>query len=165
MISNQTTQEVRSRASIVEVVSDYVTLKKAGQNYSGLCPFHSEKSPSFSVNEEKGVFYCFGCQAGGDVFKFLMLYDGLTFPESIERLAARYGIPVEVSESGDGSKRRSSAASATGRCPGRVDSAPMSRKSAPSPSKRKACSTAASTSPFKPSPEKESGVTLITPIT
>ncbi len=106
MISNQTTQEVRARASIVEVVSDYVTLRKAGQNYSGLCPFHSEKSPSFSVNEEKGVFYCFGCQAGGDVFKFLMLYDGLTFPESIERLAERYGIPVEVSESGDGSRRR-----------------------------------------------------------
>ena len=103
MISNQTTQEVRTRASIVEVVSDYVTLKKAGQNYSGLCPFHSEKTPSFTVNEEKGVFYCFGCQAGGDIFKFLMLYDGLTFPESIERLAERYGI--EVSESG-GSRRR-----------------------------------------------------------
>ena len=105
MISDQTTQEVRARASIVEVVSDYVTLKKAGQNYSGLCPFHSEKTPSFSVNEEKGVFYCFGCQAGGDVFKFLMLYDGLTFPESIERLAERYGIPIEVSESG-ASRRR-----------------------------------------------------------
>lgn len=105
MISDQTTQEVRTRASIVEVVSDYVTLKKAGQNHSGLCPFHSEKTPSFTVNEEKGVFYCFGCQAGGDVFKFLMLYDGLTFPESIERLAERYGIPIEVSESG-GSRRR-----------------------------------------------------------
>ena len=102
MISNQTTQEVRTRASIVEVVSDYVTLKKAGQNYSGLCPFHSEKTPSFTVNEEKGVFYCFGCQAGGDVFKFLMLYDGLTFPESIERLAERYGIAIEVSQSGGG---------------------------------------------------------------
>ena len=100
MISNQTTQEIRTRASIVEVVSDYVTLKKAGQNHSGLCPFHSEKTPSFTVNEEKGVFYCFGCQAGGDVFKFLMLYDGLTFPESIERLAERYGIRVEVSEPG-----------------------------------------------------------------
>ena len=97
MISNQTTQEVRTRASIVEVVSDYVTLKKAGRNYSGLCPFHSEKTPSFTVNEEKGIFYCFGCQAGGDVFKFLMLYDGLTFPESIERLAERYGIRVVLS--------------------------------------------------------------------
>ncbi len=106
MISNRTTQEVRTRASIVEVVSDYVTLKKAGQNYSGLCPFHSEKTPSFTVNEEKGVFYCFGCQAGGDVFKFLMLYDGLTFPESIERLAERYGIPVAASESAGGSRRR-----------------------------------------------------------
>ena len=106
MISNQTTQEVRARASIVEVVSDYVTLKKAGRNHSGLCPFHSEKTPSFTVNEEKGVFYCFGCQAGGDVFKFLMLYDGLTFPESIERLAERYGIAVAVSESGGGSRRR-----------------------------------------------------------
>ena len=107
MISNQTTQEVRARASIVEVVSDYVTLKKAGRNHSGLCPFHSEKTPSFTVNEEKGVFYCFGCQAGGDVFKFLMLYDGLTFPESIERLAERYGIRVEFSgPAGGGESRR-----------------------------------------------------------
>ena len=99
MISNQTTQEVRARVSIVEVVSDYVTLKKSGRNYSGLCPFHSEKTPSFTTNEEKGVFYCFGCQAGGDVFKFLMLYDGLTFPESIERLAERYGIHVQFTSS------------------------------------------------------------------
>ena len=102
MISDQTTQEVRARASIVEVVSDYVTLKKAGRNHAGLCPFHSEKTPSFTVNEEKGIFYCFGCQAGGDVFKFLMQYDGLTFPESIERLAERYGIPVRGSQSGGG---------------------------------------------------------------
>lgn len=102
MSSNQTTQAVRTRASIVEVVSDYVTLRKAGQNYSGLCPFHSEKTPSFTVSEEKGVFYCFGCQAGGDVFKFLMLHDGLTFPESIERLAERYGIAIEASPSGGG---------------------------------------------------------------
>lgn len=100
MISGQTTQEVRARSSIVEVVSDYVTLRKTGHNYSGLCPFHSEKTPSFTVNEEKGVFYCFGCQAGGDVFKFLMLYDGLTFPESVQRLAERYGIRVESSEPG-----------------------------------------------------------------
>ena len=106
MISNQTTQEVRARASIVEVVSDYVTLKKSGRNHSGLCPFHSEKTPSFTVNEEKGVFYCFGCQAGGDVFKFLMLYDGLTFPESIEQLAERYGIRVEFSGGGKGETRR-----------------------------------------------------------
>ena len=102
MISDQTTQEVRARASIVEVVSDYVTLKKAGQNYSGLCPFHSEKTPSFTVNEEKSVFYCFGCREGGDVFKFVMLYDGLTFPESVERLAERYGIPIEQSAPGGG---------------------------------------------------------------
>lgn len=100
MISDKTTREVRARSSIVEVVSDYVTLRKTGHNHSGLCPFHSEKTPSFTVNEEKGVFYCFGCQAGGDVFKFLMLYDGLTFPESVERLAERYGIRVESSDPG-----------------------------------------------------------------
>lgn len=104
MISEQTTQEVRARASIMEVVSDYVTLKKAGQNYSGLCPFHSENTPSFTVNEEKGVFYCFGCREGGDVFKFVMLYDGLAFPESVERLAERYGISIE--QSGPGGNRR-----------------------------------------------------------
>lgn len=87
--------EIRERASIVEVISDHLTLRKAGRNYLGLCPFHSEKTPSFTVNEEKGIFHCFGCGAGGDVFHFLMRYDRLTFPEAVERVGRRYGIEVE----------------------------------------------------------------------
>jgi len=86
--------EVRERTSLVEIVSRYTALKRTGRNYSGLCPFHSEKTPSFSVSEERGVFYCFGCQASGDVFKFLMLKENLTFPEALERLAREAGVEL-----------------------------------------------------------------------
>jgi DNA primase len=95
MISQDKIIEIRDRASIVEVISDYVTLKKAGRNHMGLCPFHGEKTPSFTVSEEKGIFHCFGCQTGGSVFQFLMQYDHLTFPEAVERVAKRYGITIE----------------------------------------------------------------------
>jgi DNA primase len=95
MISQDKIIEIRDRASIVEVISDYVTLKKAGRNHMGLCPFHGEKTPSFTVSEEKGIFHCFGCQIGGSVFQFLMQYDHLTFPEAVERVAKRYGITIE----------------------------------------------------------------------
>jgi DNA primase len=97
MIKQEKIIEIRDRASIVEVVSDYVTLKKAGRNYMGLCPFHTEKSPSFTVSDEKGIYHCFGCQMGGSVFHFLMQYDHLTFPEAVERVAKRYGITIEAS--------------------------------------------------------------------
>jgi DNA primase len=95
MISQDKIIEIRDRASIVEVISDYVTLKKAGRNHMGLCPFHGEKTPSFTVSEEKGIFHCFGCQTGGSVFQFLMQYDHLTFPEAVERVAKRYGITID----------------------------------------------------------------------
>ena len=98
MIKQEKIAEVRDRASIVEVISDYVTLKKAGRNYQGLCPFHGEKTPSFTVSEEKGIFHCFGCQTGGSVFHFLMKYDQLSFPEAVERVAKRYGIKIERSD-------------------------------------------------------------------
>jgi DNA primase len=98
MISQDKIAEIRRRASIVEVISDFVTLKKAGRNYMGLCPFHAEKTPSFTVSEDKGIYHCFGCQTGGSVFHFLMQYDHLTFPEAIERVAKRYGIVVERSD-------------------------------------------------------------------
>jgi DNA primase len=98
MINQDKIIEIRNRASIVEVVSDYVTLKKAGRNYMGLCPFHAEKTPSFTVSEEKGIFHCFGCQTGGSVFQFLMNYDHLTFPDAVERVAKRYGITIERAE-------------------------------------------------------------------
>jgi DNA primase len=97
MISQEKISEIRDRASIVEVISDYVTLKKAGRNYMGLCPFHGEKTPSFTVSEDKGIFHCFGCQTGGSVFHFLMKYDQLSFPEAVERVAKRYGITIERS--------------------------------------------------------------------
>lgn len=100
MIKQEKIAEIRDRASIVEVISDYVTLKKAGRNYQGLCPFHGEKTPSFTVSEEKGIFHCFGCQTGGSVFHFLMKYDQLSFPEAVERVAKRYGIKIERSDGG-----------------------------------------------------------------
>jgi DNA primase len=95
MISQDKIAQVRDRASIVEIISDHLTLKKAGRNYVGLCPFHGESTPSFTVSEEKGIFHCFGCQVGGNVFSFLMRLESLTFPEAVERVAKRYGIVVE----------------------------------------------------------------------
>lgn len=95
MIADEKIQEIRTRASILEIASDYLTLKKAGQNYLGLCPFHSEKTPSFTVSEEKGIFHCFGCGEGGNVFTFLMKHEQMGFPEAVEHLAKRYGIRIE----------------------------------------------------------------------
>ena len=90
--------EIRERASILEVVSDYVSLKKAGKNHRGLCPFHSEKTPSFMVNEEKQIFHCFGCGAGGDIFGFLMKVGHFSFPQAVEELAKRYGVRLPARE-------------------------------------------------------------------
>jgi len=86
--------EIRNRANIVEVVSEYVTLRKAGRNFIGLCPFHREKTPSFSVNPEKQIFYCFGCGEGGDVFSFLMKINNTGFSEALKLLAGKLGIAV-----------------------------------------------------------------------
>lgn len=96
--SEEKVSEVRERARIVEVVSDYVTLKKTGRNYKGLCPFHSEKTPSFMVNEEKQIFHCFGCGEGGDVFTFLMKAGQVSFPQAVEALAKRYGVKLPPKE-------------------------------------------------------------------
>jgi DNA primase len=93
-IPDETLDAIRERVSIVEVVSGYVTLKKAGRNYLGLCPFHSEKTPSFTVNDERGVFHCFGCGAGGTVFTFLMRTDRIDFPEAVTILARRAGVAL-----------------------------------------------------------------------
>ncbi|MCH7681006.1 DNA primase, partial [candidate division KSB1 bacterium] len=87
--------EVREATDVVDLISGYVTLKKKGQNFFGLCPFHTEKTPSFSVNPDKQIFHCFGCSAGGNVFTFLMRSEGISFPESIKFLAQRAGIQIE----------------------------------------------------------------------
>jgi DNA primase len=86
--------EVRTAADIVKVVGDYVKLRKAGANYMGLCPFHQEKTPSFAVHPTKQIFHCFGCGVGGDVFKFVMLLENLTFPEALRRVAEKVGVPL-----------------------------------------------------------------------
>ena len=93
-------EEIRARADIVELVGQWVKLKKAGENWKGLCPFHTEKTPSFTVNPKKGIFHCFGCKAGGDAFSFLRKQERLDFPEAVRVLAQRVGVelPTEGAE-------------------------------------------------------------------
>lgn len=99
-------EEVRSRSNIVEVVLDTVLIKKSGKDYKGLCPFHAEKTPSFTVSPDKQIYYCFGCGAGGNVFKFLMETQSLSFVEAVKKLAARCGVIIpEVKGSKDNSER------------------------------------------------------------
>jgi DNA primase len=93
--------EVRLASDVVAVVSDYVTLKKSGRNFFGLCPFHPEKSPSFSVNPDKQIFHCFGCGVGGNVFTFIQRQQGVSFPESVRLLAKRAGITIPEPEAED----------------------------------------------------------------
>ena len=87
-------EEVRQRNDIVDIISSYVNLKRSGSNYVGLCPFHNEKTASFSVSGNKQMYYCFGCGAGGNVFTFLMEYENLTFPEALAQLAERAGMEL-----------------------------------------------------------------------
>ena len=91
---NHFTETVRRSADIVRVVSDYMSLKGAGSAFKGLCPFHSEKTPSFSVHREKQIFHCFGCGAGGDVFAFVMLAEKVSFPEAVRIVAEKCGVPI-----------------------------------------------------------------------
>ena len=89
--------DLRLQANIVQVVQEYVPLKRVGNTYKGLCPFHSEKTPSFHVNPEKGFFHCFGCGVGGDVFKFLEMHEKLAFPDAVRTLAQKFGLDgVEI---------------------------------------------------------------------
>jgi DNA primase len=93
-------EEIRSRVDIVELVGQWVKLKRAGENWKGLCPFHTEKTPSFTVNPKKGIYHCFGCKAGGDAFSFLRKQERLDFPEAVRALAERAGVelPTERAE-------------------------------------------------------------------
>ncbi|MBT3868308.1 MAG: DNA primase, partial [Gammaproteobacteria bacterium] len=110
MIPQEFIEEVLERTDIVEIIEPRVTLKKSGQNYTGLCPFHDEKSPSFSVSQDKQFYYCFGCQASGSALKFLMEFDRMDFVSSIEHLAQRVGLEVprdQKSDPGVSQKRKS----------------------------------------------------------
>ncbi len=101
---NNFTETVRNSADIVRVISGYVTLKPAGTTLKGLCPFHSEKTPSFTVHRDKQFFYCFGCHAGGDVFSFVMQVEKVPFPEAVEIVAEKCGIPIPVNAGFDDKK-------------------------------------------------------------
>jgi DNA primase len=93
--------DLKHQADIVVVIQDYVSLKKNGANYKGLCPFHGEKTPSFQVNRDKGFFHCFGCGAGGDVIKFLQLHEKIGFTDAVKQLAQRFGITIPEAEQTD----------------------------------------------------------------
>lgn len=97
-------EEVLNSVDIVEVISDYLSLKKSGSNYKALCPFHRERTPSFTVSPKKQMFYCFGCQTGGNVFTFLMKHENMTFSEAVKALAEKAGIELPVADKGEEAK-------------------------------------------------------------
>jgi DNA primase len=101
-------EEIKSRVDIVELASEYLTLKKAGRNFIGLCPFHQEKTPSFTVNRDKQIFYCFGCGEGGNVITFLMKIADKTFPEAIKDLAEKTGVVLPPMPSGKEGRQKDS---------------------------------------------------------
>ena len=111
LFPQQFIDDLRLQANIVQVIQEYVPLKKAGRAYKGLCPFHGEKTPSFQVDPDKGFFYCFGCHAGGDVFKFLELHEKLGFQDAVRLLAQKFGVTLpELSDaSGSDDARRDAA--------------------------------------------------------
>jgi DNA primase len=98
--------DLRLQSNIVQVVQEYVPLKKVGNTYKGLCPFHSEKTPSFHVNPDKGFFHCFGCNVGGNVFKFLELHEKVSFPEAVRLLAQKVGMSIPETVDGDAADAR-----------------------------------------------------------
>lgn len=105
-IADGSIKEVIARTDVVQIVGEYVSLKKAGIRFKGLCPFHSEKTPSFTVNQEQGFFHCFGCGEHGDSIGFLMKHNGVTFVEAVEQLASRAGIPLTYEGNKEDGPRR-----------------------------------------------------------
>lgn len=107
-VSEDKLAEIRNAADIVDVISSRVLLKKAGKDYTGLCPFHSEKTPSFTVSPTKQIFHCFGCGTGGTIFNFLMLYENMTFLEAVETLSRQYGVALPSRKMTDREKKQMS---------------------------------------------------------
>ncbi|MEK4892718.1 DNA primase [Bacillus sp. FSL M7-0996] len=105
-IPEEVVEQIRTSSDIVEVIGEYVQLRKQGRNYFGLCPFHGENSPSFSVSSDKQIFHCFGCGEGGNVFSFLMKMEGLAFTEAVQKLGERNGIAVAEYKSGQGQQQQ-----------------------------------------------------------
>src|SRR5271168_1898488 len=105
-LSSATRERVRAASDIVDVIGGYLPLKRAGANFTALCPFHKEKSPSFNVNPQKQIFHCFGCHKGGDVFTFVKEYENIGFPDAVRRLAERAKIPIEFDGQAGASETR-----------------------------------------------------------
>src|SRR6056297_1800361 len=98
MIDKETIERIIETAEITDVIQDFVNLKKRGTNYLGLCPFHNEKTPSFTVSPSKGIFKCFGCGKGGNVINFIMEHEHLSYPEALRYLANKYNIEIKEKE-------------------------------------------------------------------
>ena len=109
LFPQQFIDDLRLQANIVQIIQEYVPLKRAGRTYKGLCPFHGEKTPSFHVDADKGFFHCFGCHVGGDVFKFLELHEKVAFPDAVRMLAQKLGVSLPDMESGDENAKRDAA--------------------------------------------------------
>jgi len=105
-IPEEKISEILNNSDIIDIISESVILKKSGRNFFGLCPFHAEKTPSFSVNAGKQIFHCFGCSAGGHVLSFVMKYHGITFPEAAKMLARKYNIILETKELDPAARRK-----------------------------------------------------------
>jgi DNA primase len=104
-INEDDIQALRERADVTAVIGEFTTLKRAGTKVKGLCPFHSEKTPSFTVDPVRKLYHCFGCGEGGDVYDFLMKAEALTFPEAVERLARVEGFTLRYEELSPGQRR------------------------------------------------------------
>ena len=105
--SDELVEEIRSKKDIVSVIGSYIRLQKKGSNHMGLCPFHNEKTPSFSVSPTKQMYHCFGCGVGGNVFTFIMEYENFTFVEALKFLAERAGVALPEREYSEEAKRQS----------------------------------------------------------
>ena len=103
--SDELIDEIKNRNDIVDVISQYVILKRSGRNFFGLCPFHKEKSPSFAVSPDKQIFHCFGCGVGGNVFHFISKIENMSFIETVQMLAEKYGVELPTLENNEDNEK------------------------------------------------------------